>query len=253
MFRLKDPKNWADLRDEYLKGQPFNYIVIDNFFELDHANKIADDFPSYHDQTAVKYNNQIEVKRVVNHWDRFPTSIYKTFTELNSKEFLNKLELLTGIENLNTDVGLHGGGCHIHTNKGKLNIHQDYSIHPKLGLQRKLNIIIYVTKEWNSIWGGGLELWSHNEQTNQPLECVTQVENKFNRAVIFDTTQNSWHGLPTEINCPNNMFRNSLAAYYLIDPTENVNPRNRALFVPTDAQKNDEEVANLIKNRSHKQ
>ena len=45
---------------------------------------------------------------------------------------------------------------------GKLNIHKDYSIHPRVDppKQRKLNLIVYLTEDWNPEWGGALELWS---------------------------------------------------------------------------------------------
>lgn len=249
MFRLTE-KEWFDLHEKYKSGTPFDHIVVDNFFTDEQAEILAAHYPSFEDTTATRYSNAIELKRVVNHWDRFPASIYNTFIQLNSPEFVRNLELMTGINNLKTDIGLHGGGCHMHGNQGKLNIHMDYSIHPKLKLQRKLNIIIYMTKDWDPAWGGGLELWSHNPETNRPLECVTRVENKFNRAVIFDTTQNSWHGLPGAIDCPDGVVRRSFAAYYLVDPPTGTDPRSRALFAPTKEQENDKDVLDLIEKRS---
>ena len=79
---------------------------------------------------------------------------------------------------------------------------------------------------------------------------MKEIEPKFNRAVIFDTTMNSWHGLPTPINCPKNQFRKSLAIYYLTDPPKNINSRVKALFAPTEEQKNNIEVLDLIKKRA---
>jgi hypothetical protein len=157
---------------------------------------------------------------------------------------------MTGIEKLYPDYGLHGGGCHIHSRNGKLNVHRDYSLHPKLGLQRKLNLIVYLTKDWDISWGGQLELWSHDNETNQPKEKVKEVDCIFNRAIIFDTTQNSWHGLPKPLNCPEGVYRKSLAMYYMTDPDINVDPRQRALFVPTEMQKDDIEVKKIIEQRS---
>ena len=49
---------------------------------------------------------------------------------------------LAGV-NLYPDCGLHGGGWHTHGVGGKLNMHPDYAIHPKSGLERQLNLIIY--------------------------------------------------------------------------------------------------------------
>lgn len=108
-----------------------------------------------------------------------------------------------------------------------------------------------MTPEWNSAWGGGLELWSHNAETSQPKECVKLVENKFNRAIIFDTTQNSWHGLPEELTCPAGVVRRSMAAYYLTTPPAGATDRKKALFAPYGDQANDPEVLETIRKRAN--
>ena len=126
----------------------------------------------------------------------------------------------------------------------------DYSIHPKLGLQRKLNIIIYLNSNWKKEWNGNLGLWS-NESSKNPGKLVKQIVPKFNRAILFDTTQNSWHGLPNPLKCPKNEFRKSIAVYYLCEPPSKVDKRGKALFAPTDNQANDKDVLDLIKKRSN--
>ena len=110
------------------------------------------------------------------------------------------------------DSGLNGGGWHIHKQGGKLNTHLDYSLHPKLKLERKLNLIVYLNPDWNAEWGGALGFWG-NESSSKPGELVKEIPPKFNRAVIFDTTVNSWHGLPDPLRCPEGQSRKSLAVY----------------------------------------
>lgn len=148
------------------------------------------------------------------------------------------------------DMGLNGGGWHAHGAGGKLNTHLDYSIHPKLAMERRLNIILYINENYDAKWGGSLGLWSHDEKENQPKDLIKSVEPLFNRAVIFDTTCNSWHGLPEAITCPENEARRSLAIYYLSEPRENVSRRGKALFAPSNAQKGDVDVVELIKKRA---
>jgi hypothetical protein len=75
------------------------------------------------------------------------------------------------------------------------------------------------------------------------------IENKFNRAVIFRTDQNSWHGLPSPIQCPEGVYRRSLAAYFVTEADEGAEQRYRALFAPTKEQEGDVYVAELIKLR----
>jgi hypothetical protein len=243
--------NWDEIQRQFLSAGPFNHVVIDNFWQDDFAKQLAGEFPAYDDPTwHGHYHNAIEDKKICNRWDSFPSATYQAFSYLTN-EFNAIMKFMIRDENLRPDQGLHGGGWHAHTKGGKNNIHLDYSIHPKLKLQRKLNIIIYMTPEWKPEWNGGLELWDHNHLTNGPNQCVKTVDNKFNRAIIFDTTQNSWHGLPVELACPVGTVRQSLAVYYVTKPEENADPRGKALFAPYKEQAQDPEVLDLIKKRSN--
>lgn len=229
---------------------PFNHIVIDNFVDKELANKLSNEFPLYESQEWFFYNNPLENKKTINNWTLFPSTTYQFFTYLNSKEFIGTITKQFNLQNLYPDPGLHGAGWHIHQRGGKLNVHLDYSLHPKLQKQRKLNLILYLSQNWDPAWGGNLEFWSHNFETNQPLRLEKTIDCVFNRAVIFDTTQNSWHGFADNITCPEGVYRKSIAMYYLIDPPEDVEPRTRALYSPSSAQKNDPEIKQLIQKRS---
>lgn len=248
---IRDDIDWNKVVETFRSANPFNHVVIDNFFQNDIAEELSSEFPDYDDPELGFYNNAIENKKVLNHWDRFPEYTYRAFTYLGREEFVSHMRLLVDQPNLCLDYGLNGGGWHMHGNGGNLNVHLDYNIHPKLREQRKLNIIIYMTKDWNVDWGGGLELWSHDDVTNQPKEHIKTVDNVFNRACIFDTTQNSWHGLPKHLNCPDNIQRKSLAAYFVQPAPSNTSPRGKALFAPREDQMNDESVKELIRKRAN--
>ena len=245
--------NWIEVSQKFNSALPFNHVVIDDFFLPHVAEQLASEFPDYDDPTLGFYNNAIENKKVFNKWDKFPKMTYQAFTMLGRFNFLFNMRGLIGNPNtteLWLDHGLNGGGWHMHGKGGNLNVHLDYNIHPKLGEQRKLNIIIYMTPDWKTEWGGGLELWSHDETTGRPKNLVKTVENKFNRAVIFDTTQNSWHGLPKHLNCPDGILRKSLAAYYVQPAPAGSSSRGKALFAPTEEQKGNPEIEQLIRERS---
>jgi Rps23 Pro-64 3,4-dihydroxylase Tpa1-like proline 4-hydroxylase len=242
---------WAELTETFLTSEPFNHIIIDNFFTDDVAEKIVQEFLPYDSpQWRGQWDNAVENKRLHNVWDLFPETIYNVFTYLNSPEWVSTLETIVGRKNVFTDIGLHGGGLHSHKSGGHLNVHLDYIIHPKLKLKRNYNLIIYMTPNWDSEWGGGLQLWSHDSEKNAPKELIKTVDNRFNRAVIFDTTQNSWHGLPEKLDCPEGITRNSLAIYYLTQPEGNTEQRMKALFSPYKDQKDDPAVLELIRKRA---
>jgi len=244
--------NFKNLKEQFLTSSPFNHIVIDNFFEEDIAESLSQEFPDFNSKTWHEYLNPIEVKKACNNWNVFPDTTYKVFSYLCSQEFTDNIsDLLDTDDKLFPDPGLNGGGWHCHRSGGKLNTHLDYSIHPKLALQRKINIIIYISKDWNNIWGGELGLWEHDKDINSCGKLSKTVNCIFNRAVIFDTTQNSWHGLPDPITCPESRTRNSLAAYYVGIPKDSVSERGKALFVPHKEQKEDEKIMDFIQKRSN--
>lgn len=250
MTKLINDLDFSNFISYWKNAKPFSHIVIDNFLTESVSENIVKEFPNFNDDIWYVYDNPLEIKKAMNSWDRFGPTIYKLFWFLNSREFIDRLEVLTECK-LYADFGLNGGGLHSHRSGGKLNTHLDYSMHPKLPLERRLNLILYMTPNWEEEWGGALGFWEHNLITNKPGELVTKTSPKFNRAVLFDTTQNSWHGLPEPIKSPQNITRNSLAIYYLCDPRENTDKRNRALYVPYGDQQNDETVLEMIRKRSN--
>jgi hypothetical protein len=236
---LREDIPWDALHQPYRDAQPFHHVVIEDFFTPQVASELSAEFPDYGDPVWRPYNNAIENKKLLNHWDKFGPLTYRVMSFLNSPEFVHNLKLLTGIPELEVDVGLNGGGWHAHSNEGKLNVHMDYSLHPKLLLERRLNLIVYLTEGWQPEWGGALELWSHDADRQAPKQCEAAIDCLFNRAVLFDTTMNSWHGLPEQLRCPDGVIRRSLAVYYLTPPRASASDRGKALFAPFGEQAND--------------
>jgi hypothetical protein len=244
-----DYNNFDECIRSYGKKGPFDHCVIDNFFYPDVAIELEKEVPDYDSPDWFFYNNSIEHKKAQNSWEKFPTNTYRAFSELQSPKMTDRLSNLLH-SNVYVDHGLHGGGWHIHGVGGNLNPHLDYSIHPKVKLERVLNIIIYMSSELRPEHGGNLGLWSHNEETKQPDELIEEIVPVFNRAVVFNTTQNSWHGMSSPLTVDNGIYRKSLAIYYLRDPVSDADMRQRALFVPRENQRGDEEVLETIRLRS---
>lgn len=238
---------------EEWQDYPFGHIVIDNFLLEDMANFLYEEVQLLDKSNSQwnNYDNALEVKLTFNHWDRLPANIYSFLSVLGNPTITTLVEELSGISGLVPDVGLHGGGVHLHRRGGKLNVHQDYSLHPKTGLQRRVNIIYYLGKDWVTSWGGGLGIHSHNPETNRPQDLIKVVDYTWNRAIIFDTASNSWHGLPDPIQCPEDRTRASLAYYYTANSLHNDLTHKAVLFAPSELQKNNEEVEKLIALRSN--
>jgi Rps23 Pro-64 3,4-dihydroxylase Tpa1-like proline 4-hydroxylase len=144
---------------------------------------------------------------------------------LNSPVVLKYLEELTGIKNLIGDELLMGGGLHKTTSGGKLAIHKDYNVHPVKKIYRRLNLLIYLNKEWKTEWEGYLQLWDKDMNN---LEV--NVEPIFNRAVIFTISDNSLHGHPIPINTPEGVSRNSIALYYFTEENPEKDNEHSVIF-----------------------
>lgn len=233
--------------------QPFDHCVVDDFFEPEWAERLETEFPAYDSQRWYIYDNAVEHKRALNDWNQYPEATYRALAVLASESFASvKLGNVLGMD-LRPDPGLHGGGWHIHGTGGNLNPHLDYHIHPKMQMVRKLNLIVYLSSSLDpDEHGGHFGLWRHDAEADQPGELAREIAPRFNRAVLFDTTQNSWHGMSRQLTVPAGIYRKSLAVYYLTDPMQSdLNARQRALFAPRAEQANDPHVTDLIRRRVH--
>lgn len=206
--------NWINnvdvLREQFLNGKPFENIVIDDFLEESYAEKLASLFPKNHNDWYY-YENPIEVKYAFDNIDELPEELKKYFYYLSSDFIIQKIASITNIPDLHYDEYLHGAGLHSHPRYGRLNIHLDYEKHPYSGKERRINIIFFLNKDWDPTWKGANELWGKCVSEG----CLKKTQVKFNRAIIFKTNDISFHGLPDKIMCPENIFRNSLAYYYV--------------------------------------
>lgn len=193
----------------YQNANPFPHLVIDQLFAPKMLDQVVQAFPPPSDGKWWKYDNVLEKKLARDRHSEFPPDIRDIVHELMENEFVSFLEKLTGIEGLIVDHTLRGGGLHQILPGGKLDVHADYNYHPVTKLDRRLNVIVYLNPIWCPEWNGQLELW--NEDMTQ---CVTKIEPKFNRTVIFSTTDTAYHGHPEPLACPEGITRKSIALYY---------------------------------------
>ena len=234
-----------------LKSQKnFSYTIIDNFFNEKIAKKLEKEFPNYKDKNLHVYNNYCEVKKTLNIWNLFPPLTYNIFTILNSEKVTQLISKKLKIPNVISDHGLHGGGWGLLSKGGKLNPHLDYSLHPKIYAQRKFNLIVFLSRSWKKNWGGELTFYLKNRNNKKmPGKLFKKILPKFNRAVIFDTSNYSWHGVEP---IKGNSIRKTIAVYYLIPIKKNNEiKRQRALYAPVKKQIYNKKILQFIKMRSN--
>ena len=228
-------------------GLPFKNIVIDNLFDSKELKIIADAFPKKDDIIWWKYDNHFEKKLAFDNYQEMSKVIQKYFDTVNSFDFMKKLEKLTGIDMLISDPSLRAGGLHRIDKGGKLDIHADFRYHRITGWKRRLNIITFLNENWKEEYLGYTEFWDENI-----TECVTEVLPVFNRTVVFEVDDKSWHGHPRPLACPENMCRKSLATYYYTLHNENIdNVKVKSTnYKKLPYEEYDEEIERLRQERS---
>jgi len=209
-------------KTNYQKASPYPHTQFDDFLETWAADKALEVFPKVKDEGWIHYVHVNEKKHGLNKLDLIPPFIREVIDELNSEAFISYLEELTGIKGLLPDETFEGGGIHQSERGGYLNVHADFTVHPhKRNWRRRVNVLVYLNKDWDASYGGDLELWDR-----KMTACEQKIAPIFNRVVIFNTDEDSYHGLPDPLKCPEGDSRKSIALYYFTEEKEA--PRKRA-------------------------
>lgn len=212
-------------------------MVVQNFLRDDLAGQIAELWPAV-DEKWWSYCNPIEVKYAFDKIGELPDVFRRVFAALGTPECSARMaEMMSIDDKLEADPWLHGAGLHSMPRDGRLAVHLDYEVHPYSGKYRRLNMILYMNPEWRDEWRGETQIWDSKCST-----CVFSSKIRWNSALIFTTTNMSWHGVPARITCPEGMTRNTIAYYWIGDEKgraveearedELVGGRTKARFVP---------------------
>ncbi len=196
--------------EQYQAAEPFPHGVYDDFLPHDLAVRLAQSFPTFDsiDEWVVRDNEHN--RRVFQHDETLLPSLYREMLrEFNARQFLLFIETLTGIDNLIPDPYLIGGGVHLSGRDDFLNIHADFNWHHKLQAYRRVNALLYLSETWEEQWGGAIEFWDR-EMTGP----VDHAFPRFNRLVVFSTSEHSNHGQRVPNACPPDVTRNVLNLYY---------------------------------------
>lgn len=212
---------------EYRSAEPFPHIVIDDFLPEDSFRAVFDSLPTLED-AGIHWGNldsklsdgrpaQASKFHLQNVLFMKPP-LRQLISEMNSGPFTLLLQQLTGVQPLLSDPHLQGGGVHMVKRGGLLRVHADFNRHPAFKVRRRLNLLLYMNADWKEEYGGHLELWDREMTT-----CMKRVLPIANRCVVFNTSNDSFHGHPHPLTCPEGWARRSIALYYYTPelPAEN--------------------------------
>lgn len=198
-----------ELQPIYQSAEPFPHIAIDDFVSPEILESCLAQFPTERDPDSKTFDRAQERYKTSYNPDYLSPEIRSFFYSLNSRPFIQFLENMSGIKGLIPDPFFLGGGFHETRTGGHLDVHADFNLHKPMRLERRLNLLIYLNKDWKLDYGGGLELWDE-----KMASCVKEISPEFGRCVVFSTNDTSYHGHPKPVNHPGGAPRRSIALYY---------------------------------------
>jgi Rps23 Pro-64 3,4-dihydroxylase Tpa1-like proline 4-hydroxylase len=128
---------------------------------------------------------------------------------MNSALFLRFMSERFDIPKIMPDPYFTGGGLNESLRGDYLDVHIDGNYHDASGLNRRLNAILYLNPEWDTAWGGGFGMYTDGGKT-----LAHELAPIFNRLVVFETSDTSFHGFPEPLACPEGVSRRSIILYY---------------------------------------
>jgi hypothetical protein len=198
----------AALRETYIHARPFPHIVLDGLFPDEVLEGVLADFPRP-EEMGSRFDNPMEKKLGYTCETPVRDRLRDFLWTMSSAPVLQFLQALTGIDGLIPDPYFGGAGPHQVERGGFLKVHVDFNWHPLLKLDRRLNLLVYLNKDWQEEHGGHLELWSRDL-----ARCEQRILPVFNRTVVFSTSEFSFHGHPAPLACPQGRSRKSVSFYY---------------------------------------
>ncbi|MCA0151620.1 2OG-Fe(II) oxygenase [Winogradskyella vincentii] len=164
------------------------YFYIDNVLPDELAKICFKVFPKKEDMRCL--NSIREYKYVSAQMDKHNPLLEKVIYAFQEDKIVELIGKICGISTLYADKSLYAGGLSLMANNNFLNPHLDNSHDAERSRWRVLNLLYYVTPNWNQENGGHLEIWP-----NGPKKDPILIESKFNRLAVMATHGTSWHSV----------------------------------------------------------
>jgi hypothetical protein len=222
---------WAQ---DFRSADPFRHVVIDDFFDRSFCESLVREFPKFEHQYALNEMGIVGGKAVRVDVRDISDTYRQLDKYIQTDDFLKLISQITGISDLLYDTDYVGGGTHENVHGQGLDAHIDFNYHPATKWHRRLNLIVYLNPTWQESWGGALEL--HKDPWDTAHNRTKSVLPLFNRCVIFETNEISWHGF-RRIVLPNDQqdtSRKSFAIYLYTRgrPDQETSSPHATVYVP---------------------
>jgi Rps23 Pro-64 3,4-dihydroxylase Tpa1-like proline 4-hydroxylase len=178
----------AALREQWTGSPPINLFVVDDLLPTDLAADIRAAFPSPAGMTLRR--SLREIKYVSAQMDRHHPLLEEVIFAFQDPAVVRAVQQITALSDLEPDEHLYAGGVSVMGPGHFLNPHLDNSHDKDRQRYRVLNLLYYVSPDWDLDSGGNLEVWPEG-----PEGAPRTIVSRFNRLVVMVTNQHSWHSV----------------------------------------------------------
>ena len=182
-------KNKVSLKEQFIEtSEKIGFFYLDDLLPEDLAFNIYNCFPDVKD--TVQRKSLREYKYTAYQMDKYNSLLEEVIYAFQDNRIVKLVSEICNIKNITADENLYAGGISLMTQGNFLNPHLDNSHDKDRDRWRVLNLLYYVSPNWQLGFGGNLEVWPNGLKEKQ-----TTIESKFNRLVVMATNQKSWHSV----------------------------------------------------------
>ncbi|MBY8963895.1 2OG-Fe(II) oxygenase [Flavobacterium sp. D11R37] len=197
--------NKQTLKQQYESSKSgIGYFYLDNLLPEELALEIYNAFPEAKDMVWKKSIR--EDKYVAAQMNLYNPLLEEIIYAFQDAKIVDLVAEICGLKGAIPDENLYAGGISMMGHKQFLNPHLDNSHDKDRKLWRILNLLYYVTPEWEESYGGNLELWPDGLKNPQ----IT-IHSKFNRLAVMATHNRSLHSVSPVTH---NGYRCCVSNYY---------------------------------------
>jgi Rps23 Pro-64 3,4-dihydroxylase Tpa1-like proline 4-hydroxylase len=216
-----DAKDYAV---DYEHGTPVPWLAFDDFLPAELIENIRKEIKQIPRHMFSKFTRNGSFMYECNNLKYAPLT-RNLVLNFNSNEFISWLESITGLKKLIPDPHLIGAGIMEFETGHSLKLHTDFNWNEQLRLNRALSMILYLSDDWDSSWGGDLEFWDFDKK-----KCLHEIAPLANRLLLWNYDERLIHGHPKPLTCPAGVKRVGLRMFYFQSNATPLSEPHRSLY-----------------------
>jgi Rps23 Pro-64 3,4-dihydroxylase Tpa1-like proline 4-hydroxylase len=196
----------AEVRREYEQASPWSHVVLSGLFPDELIDRAAQESLEIQSSQLSVTADRNQMKDETGGVGPIGAEILR---QLEQPAFIDFVSQVTGIADLVADPSHQWAGLHRTPPGGFTLVHRDFRAHPVTQLHHRVNVLLYLNRDWPQEYGGTLELWPSDMRA-----VGKSIRPLANTLVLFETNDQTLHGLPDPVACPPDQARLALACYY---------------------------------------